>query len=100
MNRIRHLSSRGTLLFERSVADTAYWYVICQSASFFWGLWRALPNMSQDVAGLSMRQEFYNDNGPGNRGHSPKVLHQLQGVRVEPQRQRCVIFGALQAEMG
>jgi hypothetical protein len=56
--------------------------------------------MSQDVAGLSMRQEFYNDNGPGDRGHSPKVLRQPQDVRVKPQRQKCLILGVLQAEMG
>ena len=61
---------------------------------------RPLPNMSQDDAGLSMRQEFYNENGPGDRGHSPKVLHQPWGVRVKPQRRKGLIFEVLQPEIG
>jgi hypothetical protein len=60
----------------------------------------SLADMSQDVAGLSMRQEFYNDNGPGNRGHSPKVLHQPRGARVKPRRLKHLIFEVLQTEIG
>jgi hypothetical protein len=56
--------------------------------------------MSQGVARLSMRQESNNENGPGDRGHSSKVLRQPWGVRVKPRRRKCLIFGVLQPEIG
>jgi hypothetical protein len=46
-----------------------------------------------------MRQEFYNDNGPGNRSRSPKVAHQPWDVRVKPGQQKRLILWTLQSEI-